>query len=655
MDEKQIMLIVDDVEANRASLSEIFHDIYDIVEAEDGEEALDRLQQLQVSIVILDLFMPGIDGFEVIRQMKADVRLQSIPIVAKTSIDEKVEARVLEMGVDEFIFYPCNPMIIRNRVQNVMRKHTLEVEALERQIAREKHTSQLREAFITQMSHELRTPINAILGITNLSRSYEENPQRAHEAFRKIRNQGEYLLALVNDILDMSAIDHGKMELRAAKFNLNTVISLLIEEYYEQCSKKGISFAVDVAAVEHENLYGDSVRLKQVVFNLLSNAYKYTKTGGSIRVELKEHPIDQKRVELVVSVQDTGCGIAKENLEKIWEPYERITEKDCRDCGGSGLGLPITRNLVTLMGGSIAVESEPGAGSVFTARIPFEMVAGKAEPEAETRKKFDAMHALVVDDDEILGDYQASLLSRLGIHCQCVRHEAEALEQLTRAYEEGRSFDICFINWQMEEGGNRVAYHIRERFDRDALLLVASSYDLAVVERQMRAAGVDYVLAKPMFQSAIYKLMTEIYRRPQRLAAESSIGKDFHGRRVLVAEDNAINAEVLLGYLEQVNVVCDWAKTGKEALDACMEKEEGYYGAVLMDISMPIMDGYQAASEIRRFEEWTKRENALPIIAVSANVFPGDIVRVHEAGMDAYVPKPIDAAALYETLDVYVR
>ncbi len=511
----------------------------------------------------------------------------------------------------------------------------------------------LRETFMTQMLQEIRASVDPILNVAGTSRSFEENPQLVHQAFRKIKNQGEYLLALVDDILDMSAIASGSMELHESPFHLNTVISMLLEEYYDKCKKNGISFTVDVGEVMYENLYGDAVRLKQILFNLLSNAYKYTGENGRVHVVLKEQPVRDNRVELVVVVRDTGCGIAEEKIGQIWESYANGFALEKKG-NGSGLGLMITRHLVELMGGSIKVQSTLGEGTVFTVRIPFELPDTEKRAVGNQKKRFDMMRALVVDDDEILMEYQFSMFHRLGITPERADSGDAALKLLREAYESGNGFDIIFINYQMQCDGMQAVKKIRREFDSDTVMIAATAYDAPVLEQEMREAGADFVLTRPVYQSAIYNLMTKICKGEKPTEDSCYSSWDFHGKRVLLAEDNAINAEIVFGYLRQMNLIWDWAKNGREAADMFIEKPEGYYGAVLMDISMPMMNGYEASEEIRKAELETGRKITVPIIAGSANVNTGEIIKVHESGMNAYLQKPIDIQSLYYMLDKYV-
>lgn len=648
MMKKLTMLVVDDVEVNRALLRETFQPEYNIVEAENGESAMEILNAGNIDIVILDLFMPKLSGYEVLKRMKADVSLRHIPVVVKTAIDEGTEVEVLESGADDFIFSPCDPAIVKNRVNNIARRYILEHEVLKKQIETEKHLSRIREAFIIRMSHELRGPVNAIIGMASLSGEGDPDTDKMKESMRKIKMQGEYLHSLVNDVLDIAALDRGKVTIHNANFQLNTVVSVISEQYYEACRKKGVAFSFEVSGVIHENLIGDSVRVRQIWSNLLSNAYKYTQPGDQIKTLFRERKIDERHVELEIAVEDTGCGISQEALKNIWKPFEKENDKEIPGYGGSGLGLSITKSITELMGGTISVESVKGKGSLFTVRLPF----GLGKEPVVHQKKLNSMRALVIDDDEIACNYHVSILARLGINYDVAEREDLAIGMLQRALEDKNGYDICFVNWHMRNvKSEELIQSIRNRFEKEEITIVSSCYDACYKESRMKKAGVDYILSKPVFQSTIYNLMTEICKESLLMEDNCVAGYNFRGKRVMVVEDSAVNAEVLIGYLKGANLQCDWMKNGKIAVERFIKAGDGYYQAILMDVNMPVLDGYCATEEIRKCERSQAR---IPIIAVTANAYATDIVKAHEAGMDAYISKPIETEVLYQTLEEFL-
>ena len=645
MNRQLTMLIVDDMEVERISFAEIFKEEYQILEAENGKQAMEQLEQQKVHIVLLDLCMPVMDGFEVIREMKRQEKYADIPIVAKTAIDEKTEVQALEAGADEYIFSPCDPAIVKKRVRNLVEKYILEREKIRAQLEREQEMGKAKELFLARMSHELRTPINGILGITQLAHYKDAEVQ---EDFKKIRYQAEYLRELVNDVLDMASIDNGKMTIRHVAFSLNEVVSEVSGLFYSQCRMKRIHFYFRVDNVTHEYLMGDEVRVKQVLVNLLSNSFKFTEKGGTIEVRMSEQDVDDSRTVLHITVRDTGCGISDKSLDKIWQPFEQEQHENGKYYGGSGLGLPITKSIVEQMHGTINVASEYNVGSKFIVDIPFEI--GKSV--VREKRKFRSLKVFLVNNDEIALHYMMSTLTRLGIRYDSSTDGKEIIRILKEAYERGEGYDICFVYWQMPGGyGKKLVREMRKIFDRDTLKIVTSSYDTEDCEEEMRGAGADYILKKPVLQSQVYSMISEICSVPEAEKNKTE-DYDFSGKRALLAEDNAVNAEVFQGFLKAVHAEVECVDNGEAALSSYQNMPDYYYDMIFMDLNMPIMDGYEAAKSIRG----SKKPDAsdIPILAVTANAMAKDIVKVHEAGMNERITKPVQRELLYQTMEKYI-
>ena len=644
--EKQLtMLLVDDMEINRASLKSIFSPEYQVLEAENGQEAMDIMKDNRVDIVILDLFMPVKNGFDVIREMKASETLKDIPIVVKTAMDENTEEKALELGADEYIFSPGNPAVIVKRVHNIVRKYILEKEKIKRQLEEEQQMNHTKELFLARMSHELRTPINSILGISQLARSRDPKVQRD---FKIIRAQAEYLLALVGDVLDMASIDNDRLTLHTAVFPLHTLIAEVSDLFFDQCRQKKIKFNFRVKNIREEYLVGDIVRIKQILINLLSNAIKFTDADGRVEACVEEERMSENQIMLILSVRDTGCGISEEALPKIWQPFEQEEHTGGVYYGGSGLGLPITKSIAERMNGTIDLETKKGEGSRFTVRLPLEVGAAVSKE----KRKYKSLKVFLVNQDEISVHYMIATLARLGISYTSEYEEKKVMDTLLEAYESGKGYDICFINWQMQDGyAKKITEKIRHKFDRDTLKIVISSYHPAEFEDDMRMAGADYIIGKPVLQSQIYQLISDICSIPEE-EVPFDTDLDFEGKTVLLAEDNAVNAEVMTAFLNRVNLKVEHAGNGEAAVACFKCRPDGYYSAVFMDINMPVMDGYEAARQIRNSEKADAA--SIPVIAVTANAFSSDIVRIHEAGMNTCVLKPIEKTVLYETLGKYL-
>lgn len=645
MNRQLTMLIVDDMEVERISFAEIFKEEYQILEAENGKQAMEQLEQQKVHIVLLDLCMPVMDGFEVIREMKRQEKYADIPIVVKTAIDEKTEVQALEAGADEYIFSPCDPAIVKKRVRNLVEKYILEREKIRAQLEREQEMGKAKELFLARMSHELRTPINGILGITQLAHYKDAEVQ---EDFKKIRYQAEYLRELVNDVLDMASIDNGKMTIRHVAFSLNDVVSEVSGLFYSQCRLKRIHFYFRVDNVTHEYLMGDEVRVKQVLVNLLSNSFKFTEKGGTIEVHMSEQDVDDSRTVLHITVRDTGCGISDKFLDKIWQPFEQEQHENGKYYVGSGLGLPITKSIVEQMHGTINVASEYNVGSKFIVDIPFEI--GKSV--VREKRKFRSLKVFLVNNDEIALHYMMSTLTRLGIRYDSSTDGKDIIRILKEAYERGEGYDICFVYWQMPgEYGKKLVREMRKIFDRDTLKIVTSSYDTEDCEEEMRGAGADYILKKPVLQSQVYSMISEICSVPEAEKNKTE-DYDFSGKRALLAEDNAVNAEVFQGFLKAVNAEVECVDNGEAALSHYQNMPDYYYDMIFMDLNMPIMDGCEAAKNIRN----SKKPDAsdIPILAVTADALPKNIVKVHEAGMNERITKPVQRELLYQTMEKYI-
>lgn len=358
--------------------------------------------------------------------------------------------------------------------------------------------------------------------------------------------------------------------------------------------------------------------------------------------------MDDSRTVLHITVRDTGCGISDKALEKIWEPFEQEQHENGKYYGGSGLGLPIIKSIVEQMHGTIDVASEYNVGSKFIVDIPFEI--GKSI--VREKRKFRSLKVFLVNNDEIALHYMMSTLTRLGIRYDSSTDGKEIIRILKEAYERGEGYDICFVNWQMPGGyGKKLVREMREIFDRDTLKIVTSSYDTEDYEEEMRGAGVDYILKKPVLQSQVYSLISEICSVPEAEKNKTE-DYDFTGKRALLAEDNAVNAEVFQGFLKAVNAEVECADNGEAALSRYQNMPDYYYDMIFMDLNMPIMDGYEAAKSIRG----SKKPDAsdIPILAVTANAMAKDIVKVHEAGMNERITKPVQRELLYQTMEKYI-
>lgn len=520
-----------------------------------------------------------------------------------------------------------------------------------------------KSEFLSNMSHDIRTPMNAIVGMTAIARAHADNPAAVSDSLKKIELSAKHLLGLINDVLDMSKIESGRLALNVAPVSLPDIVENIVGIMQPQVHAKRQDFDVVVRGIRCEDVLADATRLNQVLLNLLSNAHKFTPVGG--RISLTVEQLDDGagagaaggaaagaaagaapapgRVRTRFTVRDTGIGMSPAFKEKIFDSFEREDTARVRKIEGTGLGMAITKRIVDEMGGDIAVESEQGVGTTFTVTVDLER-AGAQEPMA-----LPAWSLLVVDDDRDLCESAAATLEDLGAHAEWVQSGGEAVELVEERSRGAEGFRAVLIDWQMTGmDGIACARAIRARVGSSTPILLISAYDWTEIESEARAAGIDGFVAKPLFRSTLYRALSAVADGPSASSEASAPEADLAGRRVLLAEDNELNWEVARELLGALGLELTWAENGREAVDAFASSELGAFDAVLMDIRMPEMDGYQAARAIRALP----RPDAatVPVIAMTADAFSEDIERARDAGMNAHVAKPIDLRELVRTL-----
>lgn len=530
-----------------------------------------------------------------------------------------------------------------------------------------------KSEFLSNMSHDIRTPMNAIVGMTAIARAHADNPATVSDSLKKIELSAKHLLGLINDVLDMSKIESGRLALNVAPVSLPDIVENIVGIMQPQVHAKRQDFDVVVRGIRCEDVLADATRLNQVLLNLLSNAHKFTPVGGRISLIVEQlgdgsgaaggaaagtagTPADgaaagaaggagaaPDRVRTRFTVRDTGIGMSPAFKEKIFDSFEREDTARVRKIEGTGLGMAITKRIVDEMGGDIAVESEQGVGTTFTVTVDLER-AGAQEPMA-----LPAWSLLVVDDDRDLCESAAATLEDLGAHAEWVQSGREAVELVEERSRGAEGFRAVLIDWQMTGmDGIACARAIRARVGSSTPILLISAYDWTEIESEARAAGIDGFAAKPLFRSTLYRALSAVADGPSASSEASAPEADLAGRHVLLAEDNELNWEVARELLGALGLELTWAENGREAVDAFASSEPGAFDAVLMDIRMPEMDGYQATRAIRALP----RPDAatVPVIAMTADAFSEDIERARDAGMDAHVAKPIELRELVRTL-----
>ncbi len=542
----------------------------------------------------------------------------------------------------------CSVMVTKQRNYKIVADKN---EQLAVAIEQANSASAAKGQFLAQMSHEIRTPMNAIIGLTELAKMDINSPDKMKEYLAKVDSSSKLLLGIINDVLDMSAIENSKLKIASAEFDFKQLLSSITTVFYQQSKQKGITFEMKMKGVTEETLVGDSLRVNQILMNLLSNAVKFTPAGGNIGVLVIQSSMSLDAVHIRFVVSDTGCGMSDDLKRRLFSPFEQEDATTARKHGGSGLGLAITKNLIELMGGSIQVESEKNVGSTFTVDVPFKKVK-QEEQKRVSVQTFSDIKALVVDDDEESCEYAEVLLERLGVEHNHVTSGEAALELLGEADDAGKPYNIVLVDWKMPDmDGVTVTQQIREIFGDDTIVIIVSAYDLNEVESQGREAGADYFIPKPLFQSSVFNILTRISNKDyDKLEEENTPDKnyDFKGRKVLVAEDVVLNMEVAVRLLNMVGIEVVCAEDGQQAVDIFANSQLNEFDAILLDINMPNKNGYEAATEIRASVR--KDAKNVPIYAMTANAFSQDVTAALNSGMNGHIAKPIETDVLYKTL-----
>ncbi len=515
-------------------------------------------------------------------------------------------------------------------------------------------SNRVKSEFLSNMSHDIRTPMNGIMGMTSVAISSLDDPPRVRSCLRKIHISSRHLLGLINDMLDMSKIETGKLTLnmeplciRDIMQNIETVIQPLVQE-------KNQHFNIYLHDIYHENLCSDRVRLSQILLNVIGNAVKFTPESGNIEVELYEEPSPKGNdyIRSQLHIRDNGIGMSGEFQEKIFDAFAREDNARVDKTDGAGMGLTITKYIVDAMGGTIAVESEQGKGSHFEITIDMEKTA-----QQEKQLQLPMRNVLVIDNDEKAGSLAVTSLESIGLKAETAADMQQAFRMIELYRGKNESYHIILLDWDIQgQDWIKAAEELTACLGQDIPIVIITDGEWDEMEIKSEKANICDFISKPLFRSSLYyslRQFIEAEAPQQEQKEEAGNAVELKGRRILMAEDNELNWEIAHDILSEFGLEMDWAENGKLCVEQFEQSALGWYDAILMDLRMPVMTGFEAAEAIRKLE----RDDAqtIPIIAVSADAFDDDVQKCLDCGMNAHTPKPIDPQVLFSLLGQYLQ
>lgn len=540
-------------------------------------------------------------------------------------------------------------------MEQMDRAHVEELEranaALRAALKEAEEANQAKSRFLSSMSHDIRTPMNAIVGMTAIALSHIDEKARVQDCLSKIQTASAHLMSLVNDVLDMSRIDSGRMTLSEEDFSLADLLHDAAVLLRPQAAQKEQSLTFHIDGIREENLTGDPLRLRQILVNIIGNAVKYTQAGGRIQVELSQRPAGNGTVWLDFSCRDNGIGMSREFLDRIFLPFERVRDSAVNKIEGTGLGMSIVKKLVDSMGGQISVESKVGEGSCFTVALPL--------PVSPQKRRTPALPAgqtvLVAESVEERAGQITAFLRDGGLEPVRLSSGLEAVTRLTEArYEEQMPCALLLGQELSDMSPLDLAAHVRQLAGPSFPILLVSESDWALIEYRATRAGVSAFVPCPLFRSRLLDTLSALTAgSSEHGSAPGGPEEDYGGSRVLLVEDNELNQEIAVELLGMTGVQVEVAGDGAQALEKFRQSPEGYYDIIFMDVQMPVMDGYEATRQIRKLPR--QDAGSVWIVAMTANAFMEDVRQARQAGMNEHISKPVDVDHLLEILRTQFR
>lgn len=545
-------------------------------------------------------------------------------------------------------------MVVSKEITESVIKQREQTQALQDALLQAQHANNAKTTFLSNMSHDIRTPMNAIIGFATIAFTHIDNKDQVKDCLQKVLSSSNHLLSLINDILDMSRIESGKVQIKEQECNISEIMHNLVNIIQPQVKAKQLELFIDTFEVANEDVIADALKLNQVFINLLSNAVKYTPAGGTVSFRIMQKTTFRHGYgDYVFIVKDNGIGMSAEFVKHIFEPFERESTVTLTGIQGTGLGMAITKNIVEMMNGTITVESEVGKGSTFT--VEFSLKLQDVEKNAEQLEELKGLRAMVVDDDFNVCDGVSKMLKQLGLRAEWTTSGREAAYRAKAAYDEGDAYHTYIIDWQMPElSGVETARKIRSVAGKDVPIIILTAYDWTDIEEEARDAGVTAFCAKPLFMSDLKSALlaaNNMGDKDDTVAAWTLA--DFSGKRVLLVEDIELNREIAEVILTESGFVVESAPDGTDAVAMVEQSEEYYYDAILMDVQMPIMNGYEATRTIRNMSR--EDVKTMPIIAMTANALEEDKEAALKHGMNAHIAKPLDMDVFISVLGEFLK